>query len=196
MKKIGLITLCAMCAVLLASCGKNYKDFVGTWGVEKIEYYNIDYAGNPIPATIASYTFNPEDIDNGIQLIFRADKTGELRDSDVDTIWLWNDEINGFDTTYIYNPDTTLVYTFTYSYDNGGSALYMTMKYTYPYVYTRTFMMKVYDLTDNSFSYENEYQLNYMERAYLKRLSNTPTKATSKSKVARPRKEGSFLSGR
>ena len=32
-------------------------------------------------------TYDPQDLDNGIQLVFNADKTGEMRDSDRDTIW-------------------------------------------------------------------------------------------------------------
>ena len=181
MKKIGIITLCAVCAFLFASCSKDYKSFVGTWGVEKIEYYNIDYAGNPIPATIQTLVYDPEDIDNGIQLVFRENKTGEMRDNDIDTVWIWNEEIQDYDS-YIYNPDTTMVYNFTYSYDKGESMLYMNMNYTYPYEYTRIFMMKVSDLTDNSFSYVNEYWSDYVERAYLKRLSGTPSKSASRNK--------------
>ena len=60
MKKLGIITLCAVCTFLFASCGKDYKTFVGTWGVEKIEYYNIDYAGNPIAATIVTHNYDPD----------------------------------------------------------------------------------------------------------------------------------------
>ena len=191
MKKTGIITLCAVCAFLFASCNKDYKAFVGTWGVEKIEYYNIDYAGNPIPATIETFTYDPEDIDDGIQLVFREDKTGEMRDNNVDTVWYdWNPETQVYDS-YIVNPDTTLVTEFSYSYDKSESILYMNMEYT------RTFMMKISDLTDNSFSYENEYSTNYVEHAYLKRLSDTPSKSASRNKTAmRPRKIGSFLSGK
>ena len=195
MKKIGIITLCAVCAFLFASCSKDYKSFVGTWGVEKIEYYNIDYAGNPIPATIQTLVYDPEDIDNGIQLVFRENKTGEMRDNDIDTVWIWNEEIQDYDS-YIYNPDTTMEYNFTYSYDKGESMLYMNMNYTYPYAYTRVFMMKVSDLTDNSFNYENEYWSDYVERAYLKRLSGTPSKSSSRNKSQRLHKPGSLLSDR
>ena len=195
MKKLSLITLCAFCAILFASCSKDYKYFVGTWGVEKIDYYNIDYAGNPIPATIETLVYDPEDIDNGIQLVFRENKTGEMRDNDIDTVWIWNEEIQDYDS-YIYNPDTTMVYNFTYSYDKGESMLYMNMNYTYPYEYTRIFMMKVSDLTDNSFSYVNEYWSDYVERAYLKRLSGTPSKSASRNKSPRLHKPGSLLSDR
>lgn len=192
MKKIGIITLCAVCAFLFASCSEDndYKSFVGTWGVEKIEYYNIDYAGNPIPATIETFTYDPEDIDDGIQLVFKDDKTGEMRDNNVDTIWYdWNTETQVYDS-YIVNPDTTLVTEFSYSFDKSESTLYMNMEYA------RTFMMKIYNLTDNSFSYENEYSTNYVEHAYLKRLSDGASNSANRNKPARPRKIGSFLSGK
>ena len=77
----------AMVAMLFASCSKtDFKSFIGTWGVEKIEYYNIDYAGNPIAASLETFTFDPNDTNNGIQLVFRTDKTGEMRDSAIDSI--------------------------------------------------------------------------------------------------------------
>ena len=45
MKKLTYLTMVAIAALMFTSCSKNdYKSFVGTWGVEKIEYYNIDYA--------------------------------------------------------------------------------------------------------------------------------------------------------
>lgn len=193
MKKIGVFTLCAFCAFLLASCGKDYTAFIGTWGVEKIEYYNIDYAGNPIDATIKTFVYDPNDINNGIQLVFRSDKSGEMRDNDVDTVWYdWNAETQNYDS-YIVNPDTTIVTHFTYSYDNNSSILYMNMEYESS---LRTFMMQVDNLTNNSFTYENEYDLNYVEKAYLKRLSKDTSKSANRGKAARPRKAGSFLSGK
>lgn len=199
MKQIKLLVACAVFTMLLTSCNKDkdaYKSFVGTWGVEKIEYYNVDYAGNPIAASIEAYSYDPDDINNGIQLVFRNDKTGEMRDNDVDTIWNWNSETHSFDSTYIVNPDTTIVASFTYSYDSRESALYMNIKYTYPYPYTRIYMMKVYNLTSESFCYENEYNTDYVERAYLKRLSSTPSKAASPNKTVRPYKPGSLLGDR
>ena len=188
MKKLPLIVLCAFAALFLASCnqnGKDYTAFIGTWGVEKIEYYNIDYAGNPIPSSMVTHTFDPEDIDDGIQLIFRADKTGEMRDSARDTIWTGED-------TYVVNPDTTLVERFDYSYDNRESILYMNMEYI------RTYKMQISNLSDDHFTYENEYWKDYMERAYMKRLSNTPSsKATRSNKNSkRPHMPGSLLGNR
>lgn len=189
MKKILIITVCAICASFFTSCGKSYKDFVGTWGVEKIEYYNIDYAGNPIPGTVATFDYDPEDIGNGIQLVFKSDKSGEMRDNDIDSL----PKIVGNDTIYIHCPDTTLITRFTYSYDNKESLLYMNMDYVY------TFRMSISDMTNNSFIYENEYREHYMEKAYLKRISNSTSKAdgkaTMKKKPARPSRPESFLSG-
>lgn len=190
MKKTLIITICTICAFFLTSCGKSYKDFVGTWGVEKITYYNIDYAGNPIPTTFKTYTYNPENIDNGIQLIFRSDKTGELRDSDVDTVWF---EVN--DTLdYVVNPDTTLVKRFTCFFDDKDDVLYLTMDNAY------TYKLSIFNLTDNSFTYENEYKVDYVEKADMKRLSSSTSKAEGKSamkrKNARPVRPGSLLSGR
>lgn len=197
MKKLTLFATLAILAVLFASCNKkdDFKSFVGTWGVEKIEYYNKDHAGNPIAASFESYNYDPEDVDNTIQLVFNEDKTGEMRDSAVDTLWIENQETGEYDT-YIYCPDTTLVYPFTFSYDEGESALYMTINYSYPYDYTRTFLMKVSDLTHDSFIYENEYRLYYVEKAYLKRLSDSPTKTAGRKAMPHPQKRDSFLGGR
>ena len=198
MRRITLWATMAMMAVLFVSCGKDedevsYKNFIGTWGVEKIDYYNIDYAGNPIAASLETYTYNPDDANNTIQLVFRDDKTGEMRDGAVDTLWLDYNEETGIYETVIPAPDTILVYTFTYSYDESESALWMKMKYTYPYEDIRTFMVKVSDLTDNSFSYENEYDVDYVEKAYLKRISTTPSKTTGRQVVKHPHTPGSFL---
>ena len=88
MKKTGIFTLCAFAALLFASCSKtDYTAFVGKWGVEKIEYYNIDYAGNPIAASMKTFILDPDDTNNGIHLIFRENKSGEMLDSAVDTVW-------------------------------------------------------------------------------------------------------------
>ena len=79
MKKLTLIAAMAFAALLFTSCGKhNYDEFVGTWGAEKVEYYNIDYAGNPIAASMQTYTYDPEDVDNSIRLSVRS-KQGDLR---------------------------------------------------------------------------------------------------------------------
>jgi hypothetical protein len=195
MKKLTLFATLAIAALMFTSCNKtNYKSFVGTWGVEKIEYYNIDYAGNPIAGSMETYIYDPNDTGNGIHLVFREDKTGEMRDSAIDSVWLYNEETQEYDTC-IYRPDTVLVYTFTYTYDASESSLIMKTRYTYPYEYMRTFMMKVSDMTDNSFIYENEYDVNYVERAYLKRVNNVTSKATRQT-PKHPNKRGAFLGGK
>ena len=195
MKKLTLFATLAIAALMFTSCNKtNYKSFVGTWGVEKIEYYNIDFAGNPIAGSMETYIYDPNDTGNGIHLVFREDKTGEMRDSAIDSVWLYNEETQEYDTC-IYRPDTVLVYTFTYTYDASESSLIMKTRYTYPYEYMRTFMMKVSDITDNSFIYENEYDVNYVERAYLKRVNNATSKATRQT-PKHPNKRGAFLGGK
>ena len=195
MKKLTLFAILAIAALMFTSCNKtNYKTFVGTWGVEKIEYYNIDFAGNPIAGSMETHIYDPNDTCNGIHLVFRENKTGEMRDSAIDTVWLYNEETQEYDS-YIYRPDTVMVYTFTYTYDASESSLIMKTRYTYPYEYLRTFMMKVSDITDNSFIYENEYDVNFVERAYLKRVSKATSKATRQT-PNHPNKPGSFLGGR
>lgn len=189
MKRLPLIVLLAFAALFLASCEQknDYKVFVGTWGVEKIEYYNIDYAGNPIPSTIQTYIYDPDDIGNGIQLVFRDDMTGEMRDNDVDTVW------NDAHDSYVVNPDTTLVKRFDYSYDSRKATIYMNMEYV------TTFKLEISNLTSNSFTYENEWWKDYVERAHLKRLSDTPTSKSATRQGQgrkRPFMPGSFLGER
>ena len=193
MKKTTLLTLCAIAALLFTSCGKiDEKSFVGTWGVEKIEYYNIDYAGNPIGASMSTFNLVPGDQQSGIDLIFREDKTGEMRDRSQDTLKLdWNNETETYETIIIC-PDTTLVTKFTYSVDKSASILYMNLENP-----VKTYKMNIVNMTKDSFIYENEYGTNYVEKAYMKRLSNTPSKSGSRgSQPWRPRIEGSFLSGK
>ena len=194
MKKLTLFATLALATLLFTSCGKNsYKQFVGTWGVEKIEYYNIDFYGNPIAGSIETYTYDPNDTNNGIHLIFRENKTGEMRDSAIDTLGInWNSETQSYDSL-IYCPDTVLVYPFSYSYDKTDNSLFMSMDYG---TYIRTFRMNVEDITSNSFIYENEYDKNYMERAYLKRISSDILKSGSRQATKHPLKRGSLLGDR
>ena len=190
MKKLTLFVALAIVAMLFASCRKNdYTKFVGTWGVEKIEYYNIDYAGNPIAGSLETFTFDPNDTDNGIQLVFRENKTGEMRDSAIDTLWLdWDEETHTYGS-YIACPDTVMVYSFTYSYDKSESTLYMNVDYG---SYINTANMYIYNQSDNSFVYENQYEKDYVERAYLKRISKTASK-NSRQATTHPHKPGSLL---
>ena len=124
-------------------------DIVGTWGVEKIDYYDIDNAGNPIASTLQSHEYDPNDIDNGIQMVFREDNTGEL-----------------YDKTSV---DSTKVNPFAYTYVND--TLFLEIDYGTD---TSTYSCIIVEKTNDSFIYENEYFLNHVEKAYLKRLSHEP----------------------
>lgn len=193
MKKLKLLAVLAIGALMFSSCSKiDYKSFVGTWGVEKIDYYNIDYAGNPIAGSMESYDFDPNSTDNGIQLIFRDNKKGEMRDSAIDSLAVIDEETDEIDH-YIVCPDTVMVYPFVYTYDESSKSLYMEMDYGDR---IRTFRMYISNFTDNSFIYENEYKKDYVEKAYLKRISNTTSKSASREMKKHPHKPGSFLSGR
>lgn len=162
------------------------KAFIGIWGVDRIEYYNIDYAGNPIVSTLTTEDYDPYDINSGLQLVFREDHTGEVRDNSVDTIWSWNPET---DSSYIVCPDTTLVTRFTYSFDLESFVLFMDMEDSHPW------RLKVVELNPDVFVYENEYAQSYVEKAYLRRISNIPDKSKSIccSNQKRPYKEGPLL---
>ena len=177
MKKLTFLTMMVLAAVMFTSCTKNdYKSFIGIWGVERIEYYNTDYAGNPIAGSLETFTYDPNDTDNGIHLIFKADKTGEMRDSAIDSLEIVQDD----ETIYIQCSDTVLVTTFTYSYDKSDNSLYMNMDNS-----ARPFRLQIESLTSDSFIYENEYGTDYVEKAYLKRISKT-TKLTNRNKPAHP----------
>ena len=198
MKKVKLVMICLALGMIFVSCKKDSDDsaitlkdnlFWGSWGIEKIEYYNIDYAGNPIEASMETFNMIPGDPQSGIDLIFRQNKTGEMRDRSQDTIYTdWNPETQQYETMIVC-PDTTLVNTFTYLVDGEDSTLYLNMDYA------RTFMMHIQEITDSTFIYTNEYDVDYVERAYLKRLSNAKA-APSKQNVKRPNKPGAFLGER
>ena len=167
--------------------------FLGVWGVERIDYYSIDYEGNLIEGSLTTYNFDPNVTDNGIQLVFWDDNTGEMRDSTNDTIWKdWNPETYSYDN-FIVRSVTSVVTKFTYSFDPESFILYMSMEYG------QTFTLRIMELNANAFVYENEYGQNYgqiyMEKAYLKRLSYTPykSKATSLTNQAKLSKEGPLL---
>jgi hypothetical protein len=186
MKKLTVLTMVAMAALLFTSCSKNdYKSFVGIWGVEKIEYYNTDYAGNPIASSLETFTYDAEDADNGIRLIFRANKTGEMRDSAIDSIL----KVQDGDTIYVQCSDTVVVTKFTYSYDKNEKSLYMNMSSS-----ARPFRLQIIESSDDSFIYENEYGDNYMEKAYLKRLSKS-TNSSSRNVPSHPHNRPGSLFG-
>ena len=194
MKKLTFLTMMAMVALLFASCNKiDYKSFVGTWGVEKIEYYNIDYAGNPIAGSLTTNIFDPNDMNNGIHLVFLDDKSGELRDSARDTIGIdWDEQTQSYDH-FIVRPDTIIINKFTYSYDESEQILYMNMHYEN---LLRTFRLQINNFNKDSFIYENEYDIDCVEKAYLKRVNKTASKSASRQDVNHPRKPGSLLGGR
>ena len=190
MKKLTFVLALAIVVFCLASCSKvSNKSFVGTWGVERIDYYNIDYAGNPIEATVKTYEFTPGDPKSGIDLVFRDDRTGEMRDRSRDTLYI--DHVNGNDTVteVIICPDTTLVTKFSYSFDASESILFMTMENM------RIFGLRIENFEKDSFIYFNEYDEDYVEKAYMRRVSKETRSSGSKSKPTFvPRHKGSILS--
>ena len=174
MKKLTLIVAMAFVAMLFTSCQPDYDNLVGTWGVEKIEYYNIDYWGNPIEPYTGRYDYDPNSTDNGIQMVFWDDKSGEIRDSAIDSIWFWNEETQEYDSV-IACPDTVVVTRFTCSYDKSDQVIYMNTSDS-----PRPYRITVSELTKNTFVYENEYGTDYVEKAYLKRISNKPSKSADR----------------
>lgn len=215
MKRILLFFFALAMVLGWTSCGKSdYTVFVGTWGVDRIDYYYIDFYGQPIESTRETYYFTPGDPVNGIDLIFRADRTGEMRDRSRDTIGVtvYDLDNNPVDTTYVICPDTTVVSKYTYSYHNDDATLYMNMETQLRY-YRRTpvndtfqdnleeverkytYQMHIEQLTDESFIYENEYNVDLVEKARLIRLSNEADKlARSAKPTSIKRHAGSMLS--
>lgn len=197
MKRILFMLALAMTALGFTSCNDSSEDylvFVGTWGVERIDYYNIDYWGNPIESSMKTYYFTPGDSLNGIDLVFRSDKSGEMRDRSRDTLYIpvYDEDNVVVDTNVIVCPDTVLVTGFNYSY-HKDDALYMTMDVTHPF----TYKMEIPNIDKNSFTYINEYDNDYVERAKLVRISDN-TKATTRRRdlesISRPYRRGSLLS--
>lgn len=193
MKKLTLMAMVTL-ALLFTSCTKNdYTQFVGTWGVEKIEYYNTDYAGNPIAGSLSSYVFDADDPDNSIWLVFKDDKTGEMRDGAIDTLKTdFNEETQVYETV-IFCPDTVVVTAFTCSYDKSDESLYMILEDD-----PRPYRMHIVDIDKDSFIYENEYGTDYVEKAYLKRISKSASKTSTKSAqpVRHPHNRPGSLFGR
>ncbi|MBR4147102.1 MAG: DUF5018 domain-containing protein [Bacteroidales bacterium] len=156
----------------------------GIWGVERLEYYETDFAGNPDPSTMQIFSFVPGDQDNGIDLIFRENKTGEIVDRSRDTLYVWHD---GHNNTIIC-PDTTIVKRFYYCFEIGISKLYMNLESVIHH-------FDIVELTSDSFVYEDEYAPHYVEKAFMKRISDMPNKVNSsgKKKKVSPNKLGSLL---
>ena len=187
MKKLCFILVGMVMTVGMMSCGKSVESkLVGTWGLERIEYYNIDYYGQPIENTMEVYTFTPGDMENGIDMVFYENKRGEWRDRDADTFLI---KISTNPVTYdtIVNPDTTVVRQFTYSYDEDLAALYVKTSDA------ETFMLDIDELTDETFVYSNEYKLNTVEHAILRRIDGKAHTKSASKPVYVPNKKGSFF---
>lgn len=177
MKKLTFMTMVAFAALLFTSCGKTeYSQLVGTWGMEKIEYYNTDYAGNPIPATVKTYEYDYDDPDNSIQMTFREDKTGEIRDSAIDTIWTDYNEETGEYETVIPCSDTVLISRFTFVFNKSDQSFYMNMEDT-----PRPYRAVITRLTNEILVYENQFDTDYTEKAYMRRINKTSTKSAGRS---------------
>ena len=194
MKRIILFVTALVMVLGWTSCGKkDYMAFVGTWGVERIDYYNTDFYGQPIENTLDTYTFTPGDAHNGIDLVFRDDRTGEMRDRSRDTLYIpvYDDDNNIIDTTILACPDTTLITKFTYSYHDDDATLYLNMQTERPFTYN----MQIELLNDKNFIYVSEYDKNYVEKAWLVRISDETRSVTKSSKSSnRQRHFGSMFS--
>ena len=191
MKRFKLILAVMAMALGICSCGSenddsmDYLALVGTWGVKTIQYYNLNYWGNPIENTIETYEFTPGDPIDGIDLVFKEDRSGKKIDRSSDTVMIST-------TQYVVSPDTVVVSQFNYSYHKDENIIYMTMLSN-----LKTHKLRVLKFTDKEFTYEYEYKKNYAESAHLVRISNsTNGKAARRSKpvAIRPRREGSLLS--
>ena len=197
MKKNSIIFGLILLTFGMMSCRsgeeQSYKNFIGTWGVERIEYwvYNVDYAGQPIAASFemdTMYEYDVNDPGYGIQMVYNSDKTGEYRDFAIDSMWFkWNETYQEYDMylappddydSVIYCPDTTLVYTFKYLYDDESHDLVMKMSNQH------TFMMTIAELTDNSLISENVWDYDEtthtekMEKFFMKKVGAAPKQAS------------------
>lgn len=195
MKTFKLILALAVISFGMFGCIKDTDDyliFVGTWGVKTIDYYNTDFYGAPIENTITTYEFTPGDVKDGIDLVFWPDHSGEMRDRSRDTIIVkHNTNPVTYDT--IVCPDTTIVTAFTYRYHKDDNILDMRMQFDR----IKKYEMRILNFSDSQFTYENEYDANYMEKAVMVRLSTVPkSKDRNTSRpTPRPFKEGSLMSG-
>lgn len=191
MKRINLLLALAVIALGFTSCrdsSTDYMMFVGTWGLDHLQYYNVDYAGNPITGTETDYDFTPGDPDGGIDLVFRNDKTGEMRDRSRDIIYI-KDSSTGEVIDSIICPDTTLVTCFTYNY-HKGEPLYMNMESAI------IFKMQIEELGSDNFTYINQYNSQIAEKAWMVRINDDANKErTSFTKpVNRVSRPGSLMS--
>ena len=142
---------------------------LGVWGVEKLEYWETDNIGNLIPSTLNTLDFIPGDLDNGIDLSFRSDMTGEMCDRN--------------------QTDTIIVKPHTYYLDYLNSRIYIQRT-------DKSFVLDILELTSERFVFQCEYEHGYFEKAYLERLTETQDKHSGKTPEQRPTRPGSLLSGR
>ena len=142
---------------------------LGVWGVEKLEYWETDNFGNITPSTLNTLDFIPGDLDNGIDLIFKSDMTGEVCDRS--------------------QPDTIIVKPHTYSLDYLNSRIIVQRT-------DKSFVLDILELTSKRFVYKCEFEHGMFEKAYLERLTETQDKHSGKTPEQRPTRPGSLLSGR
>lgn len=159
---------------------------LGKWGVEKLIYYETDYLGEPQPLTLQTYEFTPGDLEDGIDMLFRADGTGEKIDRSRDTIYEWNPETHT--TDIIVCPDTTIVLTHNYTCNYADSQVYLNREDGLE------FILNILELTAESFVCKCEYNNRMFEEAYLVKLSDTPVQSGKKKPQQRPYIKGSLLS--
>ena len=199
MKRLTVFTAILMVVTVFASCKHDnnddhtFKDFVGIWGVKQIDYYNIDYAGNPIENTRETYYFTPGDMEGGIDLVYREDQTGEMRDRSTDTIILKDESTSPVTIDTIICPDTTLYTYFDYSYDADEAILYMNME-TEETVHT--YKMRISHFDENTYTYLNEYRKNWIEEAQMVRTSHEAKAVVGQKPTRRPHKPGSIFGNR
>lgn len=191
MKRLTLLIVAVALVFGAVSCKKKGADLlIGTWALETLEYYNIDYQGQPISNTIEHYEFPVGVANEGIDIVFMNNNKGEWRDRDLDVFYvLVSEDPDVYDT--IINPDTTVVTPFTYFYDEEVPAVFLKTSDMISH------MLEVEELSSTTFSYVNEYEEHYVEHAILKRVDDSKSKSRSDADVkhvARPCKPGSLLS--
>jgi len=191
MKKLTILIVAMALVFSAASCKKNGADLlIGTWALQILEYYNIDYQGQPIESTIVHYEFPIDVANEGIDIVFMKNNQGEWHDRDLDTFYvLISEDPDVYDT--IINPDTTVVTPFTYFYDEDAAAVFLKTSDMVSH------MLEVEELNSTTFSYVNEYGEHYVEHAILKRVDDSKSRSRSNAdvkRVSRPCRPGSLLS--
>lgn len=116
------------------------NDFLGVWGLELLEYYKVDYAGNMVLESSSLY--DPFDVDHGVQMVFWENHTGQKLDK----------------------TNSLTVKAYTYNVDPVHSILKVNCDDG------QSFDLEIKEYSNASFTYENYYQQRQMERAVLKRL--------------------------